>query len=311
MGASGMHGGEGTPTPRATSDRSAARASGLERIARLVRLWRLAARMELIWIARGKSSAIAWYAADVFVGVGVVATTYLLAERFDGIGTWSKSQIVFLLGYSILVRGLVETMFGWNVAFISRRIGRGQLDHMLLQPQPLLTTILTEGFGPLTGSGLVIVGIGLLCAAGHAGAGLWYAAFALNVVASVVVVMAYSYAWGSIAFFAPRAAEEINSSTMEFVDQLRGFPLDGLSALAMSGLATVIPVAFVAWVPARALLGLGDAGSGIPGGAGVGWLFTPGFACLAGLSSTWIFRKGMKRYAETGSLRYLSLGHRR
>jgi ABC-2 type transport system permease protein len=259
--------------------------------------------MELIWIARSKASALMWYASDVFVGVGIVATTYLLAERFDGIGAWSRPQILFLLGYAVLVRGTVETFFGWNVAFISRRIGRGQLDHMLLQPQPLPMTILTEGFGPLTGSGLVLVGVGLLAAAGQGGGVLWLGAFALNLVASVVVVMAIAYAWGTIAFFAPRAAEEVNSSTMEFVDQLRGFPLDGLSTFLLAGLSTVIPVALVAWLPARALVGV----SAHP----LDWLATPVFACIAACVASWIFGKGMDHYGRTGSVRYVSLGHRR
>ncbi len=270
---------------------------------RLLRLWRLAARMEVIWILRSKSSAFMWFAADTFVGVGVVATTYLLAERFDGIGHWTKTEITFLLGYSLLVRGLVAMFFGLNVAFISRRIGRGQLDHMLLQPQSLLTSIVTEGFGPLTGSGLVIVGALVLRASGHLGDLVWFAWFAINVLASVAVVMAYSYAWGSLAFFAPRAAEEINSSTMDIVDQLRGLPLDGLSGVVLTGLMTLIPVAFVAWLPSRALL----SAEGVAAAA----LFTPLFAGVAVCVATWIFRKGMKRYGETGSVRYLALGHRR
>ena len=41
------------------------------------------------------------------------------------------------------------------------------------------------------------------------------------------------------------------------------------------------------------------------------WLWTPlaalGFAALA----TWIFSRGLRRYARTGSARYLSHGHRR
>ena len=63
--------------------------------------------------------------------------------------------MLFLLGYALLVRGVIDTFFNYNVAFISRRIGRGQLDHMLVQPQPLWMALLTEGFAPFSGSGML------------------------------------------------------------------------------------------------------------------------------------------------------------
>jgi ABC-2 type transport system permease protein len=269
----------------------------------LCRLWALYARMDVLWIGRAGSTAFMWYLADFIVGTSVVISTWLLAERFDGIGGWSKGQVFFLLGYSLIVRGLVECLFGWNVSHISRRIGRGQLDHMLLQPRPLWMIVLTEGFSPLTGSGMVVAGgIVLASAIGPAVSPNW-AFFALNLVASVAVVIAFSYAWGSVAFVAPRAAEEINSSTMAMVDQLRGFPLDGLSAPLIVTLLSVLPVGLVAWLPSRALLGL-DQSPITP------WL-TPLLACvLAGIAG-WIFNRGLHHYGRTGSTRYLAHGHRR
>ena len=73
--------------------------------------------------------------------------------------------------------------------------------------------------------------------------------FVLDLVASVAVVLAFEYAWGSLAFWAPRAAEEINSSTWRLITQLVAFPLDGLSGLALASLLTVVPVGLVAWYP--------------------------------------------------------------
>ena len=51
-----------------------------------------------------------------------------------------------------------------------------------------------------------------------------------NLCASIAIVMAFNYAWATLAFWAPRAAEEINDSTWNLLMQLQGFPLDGLSA---------------------------------------------------------------------------------
>jgi ABC-2 type transport system permease protein len=119
----------------------------------------------------------------------------------------------------------------------------------------------------------------------------------------VAVVIAFSYAWGSLAFLAPRAAEEINSSTMAMVDQLRGFPLDGLGGPLTVTLLSVLPVGLVAWLPSRALLGL-DPSPMAP------WL-TPLLACALAALAGWIFNRGLHHYGRTGSTRYLALGHRR
>jgi len=277
-----------------------ARYGPVDAVAQLARLLALYARMDLLWVARAKSSAITFYLAEWVVGVSVAAGTWLISERFDGIGPWSRGQVVFLLGYSLLVRGTVDLCFGWNVAFVSRRIGRGQLDHMLLQPAPLWMLVLCEGFSPLSGSGLALSGGVLLAVSGEGVGAAAPGLFVLNWIASVVVVLAFSYAWGSLAFFAPRAAEEINSSTMALVDQLRAFPLDGLGAGLTGVLLSVVPVGLVAWLPARSLLGLGGSTWATP-------LAAAGIVSVAVL----VFRRGMRHYRETGSVRYLALGHRR
>ena len=287
--------------------------------ARSLRLLALYARMDVLWILRAKSSAATFYLSEWLRGIGVVVATGLIAARFDGIGPWSRSEVAFLLGYSLLVRGTVDVVFGWNLAHVSRRIGRGQLDHMLLQPVPLPVLVLVEGFSPLTGSGLFVSGVALLAFAGHGLGALGPAAFALHWAASVAVVIAFSYAWGSVAFWAPRAAEEINSSTMELVDQLRAFPLDGLAPGLLALLVSAVPVGLVAWWPARVLLQVGEpSGSALfasPNAPFLAPALAPFLAPLAALVlaavAAAIFARGLGHYRATGSIRYLSLGHRR
>ena len=85
-------------------------------------------------------------------------------------------QVLFMLGYATVVSGLMNMFFGYNVLFISRRLGRGQLDHTLIQPQPIWLSLLTEGFMPFSGSPMLLPGIALMVwsapaagADGHAG----------------------------------------------------------------------------------------------------------------------------------------------
>jgi hypothetical protein len=85
--------------------------------------------MDLLFLARSLKVGASWYFADLLLGLSGAVWAFLLAERFDGIGVWSKHQVVFLLGLALLVRGVIDVGFSMNVSFPSRRIGRGQLDH--------------------------------------------------------------------------------------------------------------------------------------------------------------------------------------
>jgi ABC-2 type transport system permease protein len=274
---------------------------------RLLRLFGLYATMDLLFLARGPQAAFAYYASDLVIGLAAVTATYLLAERFDGIGPWTRPQVLFLLGYALLVHGCIDAFFNYNMAQISRRIGRGQLDHLLIQPQPLWMAMLTEGFAPVTGSGMLLPGVGLLVLAGQqlqlAPTPGWWALLVVDLAASITVVLSFEYAWGCVAFWAPRAAEEINSSTWRLISQLAPFPLEGLSAVALSCLLTVVPVGLVAWYPSRVLLGI----------AAPTWApaLLPGMAVLLGAIAIWIFTRGLRHYGRTGSTRYLAYGHRR
>ncbi len=282
-------------------DRTSARAR------RMLRLWALYARMDLLWVARGLGTSTAWYVGDLLVGLSYVTWSFLLAERFDGIGVWSKEQVVFMLGMALLVRGSLELGFGLNVAFPSRRIGRGQLDHMLLMPQPLWMTIASDGFCPASGSGQLIAGTAVMVWAVRALAlpvdAVWLALFALHVVSAAGIMLAFAYLWASLAFVAPRGAEEVNSSTMQLLEQLKPFPLDGVGFALTAGLLTVVPAGFLAWLPSRVLLGLEPSRAA--------WLLTPLAALVLGALAITVFRAGLGRYARTGSSRYLAHGFRR
>jgi ABC-2 type transport system permease protein len=274
---------------------------------RVLRLWVIHGYLDLLFVTRSLPQCIGYVFADFVKNGSVVVAIMLLAARFDGIGPWSRFQVVFLLGYALTVTGLLEVFFGYNVLWISRRLGRGQLDHSLIQPQPLWVGLMTEGFMPFSGSATLLPGAALM---GWAAAqlslpvtGAWLAGLATNLAGSAAVVLSFSFLWGSLAFWAPRAAEEISTSSLRLIYDLKSFPLDGLGPLFLGGLFTAVPVGFAAWLPCRALLGLERAtwaGAATP---------------LAGVAMAalmvWVFGKGLQQYGRTGSQRYRSHGFRR
>jgi ABC-2 type transport system permease protein len=274
---------------------------------RLWRLWGAAAYLDLMFMTRSPRQLLGYTLSDAVLSVAAAMATLLLAERFEGIGAWTTAQVVFMLGYATVASGLVGMLFGYNVLFISRRLGRGQLDHTLVQPLPLWMSLLTEGFTPFSGSAEIVPGLVLMLLAAD-GLSLtpspaWLALLALNLLASAAVVWSFSYFWGSLAYWAPRAAEEISSSAMRMMGQLRSFPLDGAPPPLAGGLLTLLPAGLVAWYPCRALLGVDSS----PYGAVV----TPAAATLLFALSLYAFRKGVKHYGRTGSQRYSDFGHRR
>ena len=117
----------------------------------MLALWRVAAYLDLMFIARSPRQLVGYVLTDALLSLAAAAGTLLLAERFAGIGAWTRDQVLFMLGYAIVAAGILSLFFGFNVLFISRRLGRGQLDHTLLQPQPLWQSLLTEGFMPFSG----------------------------------------------------------------------------------------------------------------------------------------------------------------
>lgn len=274
---------------------------------RVFQLWAYFGYMDIQWMLRDLASFAGYVFSDVMAFAGSISAIVLLSERFDGLGPWSREHILFLLGYAVMVDGTLDTVFGYNVAFISRRIGRGQLDHILVQPQPMWLTLLTEGFSPAAGLPTFFTGLGLFLWGFTLSAVpvtvIWLGALLVNFFASCLILLAFSFAIGSIAFWAPRAAEEINSSSWRLMKQLRTFPLDGVGRRLLAGLLTVVPAGFIAWYPSRALLGLNTTPLAV-------WL-TPLAALLFGAVALLIFRTGLRHYAHTGSQRYLSYGHRR
>jgi ABC-2 type transport system permease protein len=279
----------------------------LQPIGRLLRLLRVYAAMDLLWIARDSRNFAVCFVSDGIAAAGAISTTFLLAERFDGIGVWSRDQILFMLGYAALVSGLLGCFCGFNLRFISRILGRGQLDHTLIQPRSIATSFLTAGFVPFSGLAGLVPGVALLLWAGARLGGeptpVWWLLFVLNLVSSTLISLAYAYLWGSLAFWAPRAAEEISGSAIQTMEDLKGFPLDSVGPALIGTLTTVVPVGLTAWYPSRALLGLDPAPAAL--------LVAPLAAVVAASLVWWIYRRGLAHYRQTGSTRYLSFGFRR
>lgn len=271
-----------------------------------LRLLGAGARMNAIRILRTREQAIAHTVTDFIWHSGAMLAPILVAVRFGHIGPWPVAAVVFMLAYRTIVSSLLDAL-GDNYFFLSRRIGRGQLDHYLVQPQPLWRILLTEGFTPLDFWPTLALGLALMAWSVtrlHVTVSPgWFGLLGINLLASMAVQTAFLYAWSCLAFWAPRSAEEISSAAHSLIGEV-GFPLDPVPRALRVVLVTAVPSGLLSWLPSRALLHIGGAG------AVDAWL-TPLAAIVLGAFALFLFRLGLRHYRYSGSTRYTDFGHRR
>lgn len=273
--------------------------------AETLRLLGLGARMNAIKILRTREQAIVYTLTDFIWHSGALLAPVLVALRFGHIGPWPVAAVVFMLAYGAAVSSLMDALGDspWRLSFF---IARGRLDHLLVQPQPLWRTLLTDGFTPfdfwpVLTLGLVLMAVSTARLHVPVGPG-WLGLLALNLLASVVIQTAFMYAWGCLAFWAPRGAEEVSAVASRLVGDL-SFPLDPVPRLLRAVLVSVVPSGLLSWFPARALLGIAGAGP-------LDVWVTPLAAVGLGAVTLVLFRLGLRNYRRTGSWRYAD-GHRR
>ena len=214
-------------------------------IKRYVRLLGLYAKMDLAMMLRDTKTAVLNLIADTISNISALMGMFLLAWRFDGIGGMSKHEVLFMLSYVTIITGVFQTFCsGNNVGHISRRIGRGQFEHMLIQPLSLRTQLLTEGFIPFSGSGNLIIGVVFISIAIHQlGVTVtwwWVLSLIANVLVTMTIILSQSYLFSSAAFYAPVAAEEISSDVISMGGDLSQYPLSGMPKAVQIPLISVL-----------------------------------------------------------------------
>lgn len=271
------------------------------------RLLKLYARMDLNWLMQDKATVLLVVITETLSNLSGMAGVLLLAVRFGGVGGLSADEILFMLGFFELADGLGWMLFGnYNVIHISRRIGRGQVDHMLIQPRPLWMQLLTEGFMPFSGCHGFFIGIALTSIAVSrlelTLSPVWFLLLLYYLVIHIVLRLSQSFLYGSAAFYKPVACEEISTMILDMNNQLGRFPLFGLPGWLGTILHTVLPIGLLAYFPALALLReLGKETE----------LAFPFLVASVFFSAALIcFKKGLKHYAKYSCNRYKEMGHR-
>ncbi len=275
-------------------------------VKKIIRLWSIYAHMDMLWLSRDFKYFATYAVTDIIINLASITGIWLIAVRFNGIGGMGIYQILFMLGYSMTVGGVTYTFFSFNVYTISRIIGRGQMDHVLIMPQPVWITMLTLGFVPVSASCTLLTGIGVtLFALSKTGSPInpiFIPVLIMCILFSVIISLSYSFLWGSLAFYSPVGAEEVCTSVDDLFVSLRSFPLNGFGIISKIIMLSVLPVGLYAWFPSTALMGISS---------------HINIAIFAAISIAYlglvliVFRKGLQHYVKNGAHRYSDRGHRR
>lgn len=262
--------------------------------------------MDLQWFTQDTFTCIMCIISDIVANIASISGIFLLSVRFEGVGGLSADAVLFMLGFYTMADGLTYMFGSFSTSHISRRISRGQLDHMLIQPLPLWMQLITGGFVPVSGHSTFVCGAALTAVAATrlrlAVSPLWLALLLVYLLARTAIVIGINYLAGSAAFYNPVACEEISSLTNDLFVSLGRFPLSGMPGWLTGILVTVLPVGLTAWLPSLVLLGQLHAPLA---------MLLPVLAGITLMSlATFAFQKGMKHYVTYGSTRYRDMGHR-
>ena len=273
----------------------------------MLRLLALYTRMDFQWFTQDTAVCAVCIFSDLLSSIASISGLFLLAVRFTGVGGLTADEVLFMLGFYTMAFGFTFMLTGSNnVNAMSRRIGRGQVDHMLIQPIPIWMQILTEGFLPVSGNANFICGV-ILMAVSASRIGItvtagWLLLVILYTLLHMGIMTGINFLTGSAAFYRPAACEEISSIASDLMYTVGKYPLSGMPAWAITVLTTILPAGLLAWLPALTLLQKNEAGV---------TLLLPMTVMAVLLSlARFAFQKGMKYYVQKGINRYRTLGFR-
>lgn len=226
------------------------------------------------------------------------AFIWVVLGKFQAIGSWTLQEVTLLYGIQLMGHAL------WSLAFsriinVQGMVLAGEFDTMLVRPMPIALQFMFGGFriailGDVLGA-VVLLTVGLRTADVD-----WSPARAvflvLAVIGSGLVRGAFELA-GCALVFRTLVSGWAQYATDRLFGQFGSYPLDIFAARLRSFLTWVIPVAFVAWVPATVLLDRVDV---LPFPAWVAWC-TPLLGVVLMAIAWWLFLRESRQYQSSGS----------
>ena len=245
-----------------------------------------------------RSSFAIEVAAQVLLAIVEFAEVYVVFHQVRSLGGFSFAEVTLMFALATTAFGLADAAVG-HVDELPHYVRTGQLDAFLLRPLSALGQLISSDFA-LRRLGRVATSLVILVIALVAVDVDWSPGRALLLlvtpVAGAVIFGSVFVASSALAFWLVEATEFANALTYGG-NYLSSFPFTVFGDAIRRFFTFAVPAAFVAYLPALALIGRSDP-LGLPE-----WLSCAGpiAACVSVAMASVIWRTGVRRYVGTGS----------
>jgi ABC-2 type transport system permease protein len=267
---------------------------------RFIRAWRLACRITGMNF-RARLEYRGDFAAALFLGVlwqaSVLVFAGVLLTRFPGLGGWTSGGVLLIASMRLLSHGICTLAFGqlWWMTYL---VPEGLIDGYLVRPLPVYRQVLLSEF-PVNGFGdssaavltfvLALTRLHIAWTPGRVGY------LVAGVIGGTLVEAALQTVLAATAF-----RLTVGLAWFRWLDNILGtfgnYPLRILPVTPRAILTFVLPVAFIAYLPAAVITGR-VAGSGV-----TPWLAyaSPLAGLLLYLASRAVWSWALRHYQSIG-----------
>jgi ABC-2 type transport system permease protein len=245
-----------------------------------------------------RTSFVLYLVAQTLVTGGELASIAVLFSRLDSLAGWSVGEVALLYALSGVAFGIGD-LFISQVELASVHIKAGTFDSFLIRPVGALLQLSAAEFAlRRLGRSIVpaiVIAIMLLRLDIH-----WSVAHIVLVPVTIVSgVGIYGAIWvvtSSLSFWTVETQEISNAFTYGG-NTLTSYPIDVYGGVLRRIVVFVVPLAFVAYLPAAELLGK-PLPYGLP--HAIAWL-APGVAAVLVAIARFVWLLGIRHYRSTGS----------
>ena len=245
-----------------------------------------------------RTSLLLLVGAQVLVTTTELASIAVIFGEVDALAGWTLTEVALLYGLSSLAFGLSDLFFS-QTQLASRHIKAGTFDLFLIRPVGALTQLSAMEFSLRRLGRCVQPAVVLVVALSRVDVDWTLLDVLLVPVALASGVAIYSAIWvltSAVAFWTVETQEVANAFTYGG-NTLNAYPIDLFASSLRRIVVFLVPLAFVAYLPATELLAK-PLPFGLP--SGTGWAAPVVASLLAGAAAaTW--RLAVRHYRSTGS----------
>lgn len=265
----------------------------MKTIKRYLRLYRVLISQFFKLILQSKVDFLIGLLGFFFTQIMGIAFLYLVFAQIPSLQGWTLDQLIFIYGFAQIPRG-IDHLFTDNIWLVAWRIViNGDFDRYMLRPMNLFFQVIAEKLQPdavgelLVGTILVVRALmkGVVVVDGvHAGM------FLLSILAGALIYTAIKLFYASLAFWV-KVSGPFLQVAYEMADFAK-YPTEIYAKVVRILITWVVPFAFVAYLPAKYFLGMGDAYM-----IGIEWIIAIIFSMIA----YGLFCRGTKVYESAGN----------